>query len=143
MRNIFYNFIENLSKRQRKGFFISTFCIVFFTMISGFTYLLEDGLFDQQAAKRWSSDGGVAQISCFYPVTSKELDDYYFLNLEHTIEQTLNDSSIMAENEDAKLFIDSISQTGTITLESENGSATVKAVGITNDFFSSIIVTLK
>ena len=142
MRNIFYNFIGNLSKRQRKGFFISAFCIAFFTMISGFTYLLEDGLFDQQAAKRWSSDGGVAQISCFYPVTSKELDDYYFLNLEHTIEQALNDSSIMAENEDAKLFIDAVSQTGKITLESKHGSATVKAIGVTNDFFSFHPVSL-
>lgn len=124
-----------LTKRQKKGTLVVIFCLVVFFILTVVTRVIANGLYDQQAAKRWSSDGGSAQISCFYPINYEGLDDYYFLNLEHTIETALNDASLQAENENARQFVDAYSVTGTITLQSDYGMTTVQAVGVAGDFF--------
>ncbi len=124
-----------LSRRQVKGFITIIICLLIFLSFTIFTVVKESTLYDQQAAKRWSADGGTAQISCFYPVNTVALDDYYFLNMEHTIETALNDASIQAANEKARQFCDAYSVTGTITLESEYGMTTVQTVGVAGDFF--------
>ena len=135
MKNIFYNFIQSLSKRQKRGFITCTVCIIALLILVYNTKFLGNKLYDQQAYKRRSDDGGVAQISCFYPVTMEGLDDYYFLNLEHNLEQSLKDASIQVPAQDSKLFTDALSVTGTIDIESDYGTATFKAVGAMNDFF--------
>ena len=135
MKNIFYNFIQSLSKRQKRGFITGIICIISLLILVLYTKVLGDRLYDQQAYQRWSDDGGVAQISCFYPITMEGLDDYYFLNLEHNMEQSLNDASIQASSQNGKLFTDTLSVTGTIDIKSDYGTATIKAVGVMNDFF--------
>lgn len=135
MKNIFNNFIQSLSKRQKRGFITGIICITALLILVLYTKALSDRLYDQQAHKRWSDDGGAAQISCFYPVTMEELDDYYFLNLEHNLEQSLKDASIQASSQNGKIFADALSVTGTIDMKSDYGTATIKAVGVMNDFF--------
>ena len=124
-----------MTKRQKIGLWVIGVCLVIFISLLLFKVIKEGTLYDEQAAKRWSPDGASAQISCFFPVNFIEDSEYYFLNLQHTIKTALDDASIQAENDKAKQFMDAYSLTGTITIESDYGTATLQAVGVSGDFF--------
>lgn len=134
MKKRFSNFIKNMTLRQKRGFECFEICIVLFCVLQAMSWIINTDLYDQQAAKRWSPDGGYAQISCFYPVSRQE-DDYYFQNLKHSIEEALKQESIMAEQESARIVIDTVSAGGEITLSSNQATIVVNAMGVTNDFF--------
>jgi hypothetical protein len=97
--------------------------------------ILQDNLYDQQEASRWSSAGDAAQISCFFPQNAIE-DINVFLETEQKIDTALQEASLEAQNEEARLWMDAISQEGEVTLTSDRASVTVKAMGVKNDFFS-------
>ena len=65
-------------------------------------------LYDQQMASRWSKEGDAAQISAFY--SGAEVQDVtYFGGIEQAIEKALQQAAITTENENARLWIDAIS----------------------------------
>ncbi|MDD6202128.1 MAG: ABC transporter permease [Lachnospiraceae bacterium] len=134
MKNIGKDFIRNLSARQKKGLLAIIIAFTLFTVLTIAVKVTENSLYDQKAAKRWSLDGGYAQISCFFP-TSYLTDDYYFLNLYHTIEAALTEASMQPQQEGAKLFVDAYSTTGSITVSSQTASVTIQAVGVSPNFF--------
>ncbi len=124
------------TRRQIKGCIVLGVSMLLYLILFFITEAKKSTLYDQQMAKRWSGDGGVAQLTCFYPISETEkLDDYYFLNLEHTLEKNLQDASIQAQNEKARLFSDAYSITGSITIQSDYGVVTVAAIGVEGDFF--------
>lgn len=124
-----------LTKRQKKGSIVCILCLSILVILIIVTTVMESTLYDEGAAKRWSEDGGTAQISCFYPVNYIEDSEYYFLNMEHTIQKALDDASMQSENEKARSFCDAYSLTGNITIESDYGTTTIQAVGVSGDFF--------
>lgn len=134
MKDILKNFISTLSLRQRRGFQAAFICLVLIASLSLMICIKKNSLYDQTVAQRWSDKKDSAQLTCFYPAT-EALDDYYFQNLEHTIEKALTDASVGPANEHAKLFADAVSTRGEITIESDSASYTLQAMGITNDFF--------
>ncbi len=135
MKILFDNFIQSFTKRQKIRFIVGVICIMALVILVCYTKIIDEKLYDQHADKRWSGEGGIAQISCFFPVMMQDMDDYFFLNLEHNLEQALNDASIQAASQNGKLFADAVSVTGTIDIESDYGKVTVKTVGVMNDFF--------
>ena len=90
----------------------------------------------QQMAERWSEDGAVAQVSCFFSVnadiTTEAIEEF-----EHGLDSALKEASIVSEspNANARLWADAYSADGQITVESNLGSVTVDAIGIGGDFF--------
>ena len=90
----------------------------------------------QQMARRWSSEGGVAQVSCFFSVDSGITEDQ-ILEFEHSIDSKLAEASVVQEstNPSARLWVDAYSASGTISISSDHGSIETDAIGIGGDFF--------
>lgn len=107
-------------------------------------YTLRNDLVDQQAATRWSPQGGVSQISCYFSrnagVTPETLKSFGY-----SLDGALKSESITVESEnpDARLWVDSYSAEGKITLTNRKKSITVDAIGIGGDFFLFHPFTLK
>ena len=90
----------------------------------------------QQAAQRWSSEGGASQVSCFFSVNSG-MTENSIIEFEHTIDSALADASVILESENAgaRLWADAYSADGRITIASERANLSADAIGIGGDFF--------
>ena len=89
---------------------------------------------DQQAAKRWSEDGGYAQVSVF--VTKEaSVDDFQIKSFEKQLESALSEAAVTSENENARLYIDAYSSQGKITVVSSQSTLETDAIGVGGDFF--------
>lgn len=90
----------------------------------------------QMMAERWSADGGVAQISCFFSVNAAITEDR-IIEFEHTIDGALTDAAVIQESENpgARLWADAYSADGKITLSTDRGTVSADAIGIGGDFF--------
>ncbi len=91
---------------------------------------------DQAMAERWSEDGGVAQVSCFFSANAGVTEDT-LREFEHSMESFLQESSITVESENpgARLWADAFSADGKITVSSDRASMEADAIGIGGDFF--------
>lgn len=90
----------------------------------------------QTAADRWSSEGGVSQVSCFFSVDAGITEDG-LIEFEHTIDRALADASVVQESENAgaRLWADAYSADGKVTISTERASISADAVGVGGDFF--------
>ena len=90
----------------------------------------------QQMAERWSDEGDVAQVSCFFSVNARITQDG-IEEFEHTIDSALAEASVLqtSENPSARLWVDAYSADGTISISSDKGSLEADAIGIGGDFF--------
>ena len=92
----------------------------------------------QLMAERWSKseENRAAQVSVFFSENLGMTEDE-IVNFEHGLDSALVEASITntSENPDSRLWIDAYSATGTITLERENKSASVSAIGVGGEFF--------
>lgn len=90
----------------------------------------------QQMAERWSDEGGVAQVSCFFSVDAYITQDG-IEEFEHSIDSALAEASVLqtSENPSARLWVDAYSADGTISISSDKSSLEADAIGIGGDFF--------
>lgn len=128
-------FIKSLSWKQIVLSAVVLVCLLAWGGLTVFATVKKNGLLDQNAAKRWSEDNDSAQISCFF-TESTEIDKNKIRTFEHELDKVLLESSITAPNENARLWADAYSASGTITLSSGKTSLSdASAVGIGGDFF--------
>lgn len=118
--------------------------VLIFLVLSGISSYLAEKQDSQMMAARWSDKGDVAQVSCFLS-QSAGLSEDAVLNFEHKLDSALVEASIVSEseNENARLWADAYSATGKITMQSNQASVTVNAVGIGGDFFLFHPVTME
>ena len=90
----------------------------------------------QQMAERWSKNGDVAQISCFFSVDSY-IDQDQIQSFEHSIDNKLAEASVVQESENpgARLWVDAYSADGSVFITSDKGYVQTNAIGIGGDFF--------
>lgn len=90
----------------------------------------------QLAAERWSKEGNVSQVSCFFSVGSGITEDE-LIEFEHTVDSALTEASVVQESENpgARLWADAYSADGQVTLSNDKTSLTADAIGIGGDFF--------
>ena len=71
----------------------------------------------QQMAARWSKDGGVAQVSCFFSVDSQISEDE-IETFEHSVDSKLAEASVVQESENpgARLWADAYSADGSAVI---------------------------
>lgn len=106
--------------------------LIFLGIADGFA----EGQSSQQMAARWSSEGGTAQVSCFFSqsanVTHDKLESF-----RHAIDSALQEASIVQDssNPSARLWVDAFSAGGQIRVSSDRASITADAVGVGGDFF--------
>ncbi|MCD7837148.1 MAG: ABC transporter permease [Lachnospiraceae bacterium] len=116
---------------------------IIFLILLGVSNHMAASLLSQNMADRWSSEGGAAQISCFFSVNSNITRDA-IEEFEHSVDDMLEEDSITAEssgadgeeaNESARLWADAYSADGSVTIASDGASFSASAIGIGGDFF--------
>lgn len=104
-------------------------------------HIKKNSLYDQQAAKRWSQDKEMEQISLIYPVTYTErTDDFFFENMTHQIQDALDKSAFANESgipDDTGItFPYSVCIEGKLTIVNEDKKAETNVLGVDKDFFT-------
>ncbi len=110
--------------------------LLFALLLQLWVQYIADHLEDQQMAARWSDNGDVAQVSCFFSPNAEVTTDT-ILSFEYTLKNVLKEASIEAntDNADARLWVDAYSADGKITLVNGKNSLEADAIGIGGDFF--------
>lgn len=128
--------LRSLSGRQIKLGISAVISAVIFLILTGVISLLAGRLTEQLAAERWSSEGGVAQVSCFFSPNAGISQDT-IESFEHSLDSKLKEASIelTSPNAGARLWADAYSADGTITLTSDRTTIQADALGIGGDFF--------
>lgn len=128
--------LRSLSGKQIKLGLSAGICAILFLILTGVIALLAGAQAEQRIARRWSSEGGTAQVSCFFSpnagITQDSIESF-----EHSLDNALKEASIEQEspNPGARLWADAYSADGTITLSTDKGSVQADALGIGGDFF--------
>ncbi|MCM1189559.1 MAG: ABC transporter permease [bacterium] len=112
---------------------ISFLLFLILTLAAG---LLGKDLDSQTMAERWSRDGKVSQVSCFFSVNA-QIDENQIKSFEHSIDGALADAAVQQESENpgARLWVDAYSADGKITVSSDRSTLDADAIGIGGDFF--------
>ncbi|OYP56250.1 hypothetical protein CG709_01265, partial [Lachnotalea glycerini] len=134
MKNFMKDFTHKFTKKQICLTLVVFVSIIVFAIFQIISVCLKNSLDSQQIAQRWDNTGKSAQVSCFISENT-EVTTQQFTNLEHAIDTALQEVSITAENENARLWVDSYSARGEITVVSEKTSIPSTAIGVGGDFF--------
>lgn len=120
--------------------------LVIFGILYGMILFLGGKQDTQTVAERWSKseENKAAQVSVFFS-ENLGMTENEIINFEHGLDSALVEASIMntSENPDSRLWIDSYSATGTISLERGNKSVSVSAIGVGGEFFMFHPLSLK
>ena len=129
-------FWKNLTIKQIVLAITAAVSLVIFLVLTIVSGQMRKGLETQNMAKRWSKDGGVSQVSCFFSQNAA-VDEDTIKAFEHSLDAALKEASIVSEspNANARLWADTYSATGKLTLVSANGQVSVNAMGVGGDFF--------
>ena len=128
--------LRSLSGRQIKLGLSAGISAIIFLILTGVIALLAGMQAEQNVSRRWSSEGGVAQVSCFFSpnagITQDSIESF-----EHSLDNALKEASIEQDspNPGARLWADAYSADGAITLSTDKGTVQADALGIGGDFF--------
>ena len=89
---------------------------------------------DQYLAERWSEEGDYVQATVFLSELADFTNDS-IKEFDYKVSNKLKQDSIMAENEDARLWIYAYSAGGKVSVSTESNSVDVRAYGVGGDFF--------
>lgn len=128
------NLIQSLSLRQVVLSLTIVVSLAGFLILTLWCNSKINSLSDQQAAKRWSEEGGYAQVSAFL-AEDAGIDDFQIRSFENQLETALSEAAVVKENESARLYVDAYSAQGKITVVSEQSTLEANAIGIGGDFF--------
>lgn len=128
--------LRSLSGRQIRQGMSAGISAILFLALTGVIALLAGRQAEQHIDQRWDSEGGVAQVSCFFSPNAGVTQDS-ISTFEHTLDSALKEASIEQDspNPGARLWADAYSADGTITLSTDKGSVEADALGIGGDFF--------
>lgn len=130
------DFWKNLTFKQIVLAITAAVSLVVFLILTAVGSHMSGKLEAQNMAKRWSEDGGVSQISCFFSQNSN-VDENTIMAFEHALDAALKEASIVSEspNVNARLWVDAYSTSGKLTLTGKTGQMEVNAIGVGGDFF--------
>ncbi len=122
--------------KRRKRWLGAGICLILALIFGLVIRGLSTDLVDQQMAERWSENGGVSQVSCYFS-DNMEMKPETLIGFARKLDAALLSESITSESENpgARLWADCYSADGQITLTGRNNSITVDALGIGGDFF--------
>lgn len=120
--------------KKKKSFWVLAACLVLAVAFHTASRQLIGSLLSQQAAERWDSEGGSKQVSVFFS-DSMPVDTDTIQSFEHQLTNKLEQDSITASSETARVWADAYSAKGTVTLGSNLAQVSVSAYGIGGDYF--------
>lgn len=103
-------------------------------LLAGIERIVTSQLSTQQLAKRWSEEEQFTQLSIFF-AKGKEINEAQIMPIEQAIKTALEEASIDASADNGRKWVDAYSSKGELTLSSDRTSATVRAYGVSKDFF--------
>ena len=129
-------FWKNLTLKQIILAITTAFSLLVFVILTVVSSSLAGGLEAQNMAERWSKDGGVSQISCFFAQGSG-VDENTIKGFEHALDAALQEASITSEspNAGARLWADAYSMSGKLIIVGNSGQMELNALGVGGDFF--------
>lgn len=127
---------KNLTAKQIVLTITGVVSLVIFLILTVAGSCMVQKLETQNMAERWSEDGGVSQISCFFSQNSN-VEQNTILSFEHELDKALQEASITSEsaNVNARLWADAYSAFGKLDLVGKTGQMQVNAIGAGGDFF--------
>ena len=131
-------FWKNLTLKQIILAITTAFSLLVFVILTVVSSSLAGGLEAQNMAERWSKDGGVSQISCFFAQGSG-VDENTIKGFEHALDAALQEASITSEspNAGARLWADAYSMSGKLTIVGNSGQMEVHPLKLlTGSFFA-------
>ncbi len=128
--------IHSLSVRQIVLGISSVLSFLVCLLLLWIASLRVGGLEDQRMAERWSEEGGVAQVSCFFSQGASVNTDT-IESFRHSIDPKLQEASIEQDspNASARLWADAYSASGKVTVSSDKSTLSADAIGVGGDFF--------
>ncbi len=129
-------FLHSLSLRQVILGISAIVSFLVFLVLYGIAGALSHKELSQQMARRWSADGDMAQISCFFSQDAEVSHDR-IEEFRHSIDGALTEASIVQDspNANARLWADAFSAGGRISVTSERTTIQADALGVGGDFF--------
>lgn len=129
-------FWKNLTVKQIVLTMTGVASFLVFLVLTAVGSYMTGKLESQNMAERWSKEGGVSQISCFFSQNS-HVDENTIKGFEHTLDAALQEASITSEsaNVNARLWADAYSTSGKLNLAGKSGKMEVNAIGAGGDFF--------
>lgn len=122
------------TRRQKIWSLIAVICLGMAGILSAGSSMIRDSQPSQQMAQRWDHSGDSAQISCFF-ADGLEVSPDSIRAFEYTLDNQLKEASLEAPVESARLWVDTHSAKGQITLSSNRASVSVGAYGVGGDYF--------
>lgn len=113
---------------------IAAVCLLLCGILTALSAGIQNGQPAQQMAERWDSEGGSAQVSCFFS-DSVEATPETIMAFEYAMRSKLQEASIEAPSESARLWASAYSAKGRISLSSSLSSVEVGAYGVGGDYF--------
>ncbi|MBP5282752.1 MAG: ABC transporter permease [Lachnospiraceae bacterium] len=97
---------------------------------------IEKKQLSQQMASRWSQSKDVTQVSVFFSKDQMITEDQ-LIGFEYTLDAKLEEASIKTPDDkpDARLWQDAYSASGSLYASTDRGGISLKAIGVSGDFF--------
>ena len=95
---------------------------------------LASGLSSQQLVERWQSDEKYAQLSVFFK-EGYEPDGDMILQYRAMMYDALKEAAIDTDKKTARVLLDAYSKQTTLTVSTEKNETTVRAFGVSKDYF--------
>lgn len=109
-------------------------CLFLYIILTILSAAIQNSQPAQQMAERWDSEGGSAQVSCFFS-DSVQATPETIMAFEYAMKNKLQEASIEAPSENARLWASAYSAKGRISLSSNLASIEVGAYGVGGDYF--------
>ena len=130
------------SGKERILLIAASVCLFTAGILAFLSAVIRGGQPSQQMAQRWDQEGGSAQISCFFS-NGLEITPDTLRGFEYTLKSQLQEASVEAPSENARLWSSAYSARGQITLSSGLSSVDTVAYGVGGDYFPFHPLTLK
>ena len=122
------------SGKERILLIAASVCLFTAGILAFLSAVIRGGQPSQQMAQRWDQEGGSAQISCFFS-NGLEITPDTLRGFEYTLKSQLQEASVEAPSENARLWSSAYSARGQITLSSGLSSVDTVAYGVGGDYF--------
>ncbi|MCD8325607.1 MAG: ABC transporter permease [Lachnospiraceae bacterium] len=132
---------------------ICLICLLLVGVLQIVSARMQKQLLHERVAYDWDSEGGSAHISVYLTeeeklsmLSSLEDQEYMVLNLYYSLESELTENSITLSedaSDNARLIVYGYEAEGSVSIESDRTTITVKAYGVGGDFFQFHPLQLK
>ena len=127
-------YIRNIPLKHKIKYGVILSCALVIIVLSCIGSYYKNVLQDINVAGKWDPEGGYTQMSVYLPVGAMQ-DTMLFEGMLYQMEEALKKESIEPENSKSRMIVGAYSGYGSVTIQTEEGMATVDAIGVGGDFF--------